>query len=234
MLAAIKKDFEALKDPKRAKLSQRYFKTGKGEYGEGDVFVGLTVPQTRTLVKKYKDMSLADITQLLHSPIHEYRLAAVLLLVQQFERGDATLREGIYKLYLRSTKYINNWDLVDSSAPQIVGGYLADKKDRSVLDEMANSNNLWKQRIAMLATLQFIKHDDFRDTFRIAETLLYHEHDLIHKAVGWMLREVGNRDREAEERFLKQHYKTMPRTALRYAIEKFPERARKAYLQGKI
>lgn len=234
MIKQFKRELRQVADRRRAQLSQRYFKTGKGEYAEGDIFWGVTVPNTRKVVQRYRDMPLSETTQLLRSTIHEHRLAALLILVWQFERGNSKLREKVYTLYLRNTEYVNNWDLVDSSAPEIVGGWLLNKKDRSVLDKLARSDNLWKQRIAILATLQFIKQDHFSDIFRVAKILLHHEHDLIHKAVGWMLREVGNRNRTAEEKFLKQHYKTMPRTALRYAIEKFPEPKRKAYLKGKV
>lgn len=233
MINQIKKDLANSADEKKAILLQRYFKTGPGEYAEGDVFLGVTVPQTRKIVRQYREMPLSQVRQLLKSPIHEHRQAALFILVWQFESRPEG-RGKIYKLYLAHTKYINNWDLVDSSAPQIVGGYLLSQADRSILDTLATSGDLWKQRIAMLATSSFIKQNDFSDALRMAELLLAHPHDLIHKAVGWMLREIGNRDLTVEEAFLRKHYKTMPRTALRYALEKFSPERRRQYLQRKV
>ena len=234
MITQLKKELRKHANPRQAEVLQRFFKTGKGEYAEGDKFLGITVPQTRSVIKKYRDLPQSQIQQQLKSKIHEYRLAALFILVWQFEHSDPKDQERIYKFYLRNTKYINNWDLVDSSAHKIVGAYLLDKKDRSILDTLAKSNDLWKQRIAVIANFAFIDQGDFKDALRICKTLLHHEHDLIHKAVGWMLREVGNRDRKTEENFLKKHYKTMPRTALRYAIEKFPETKRQRYLSGTV
>ncbi len=193
----------------------------------------MRVPQTRKLAKKYNDLSLNDAVELLHSPIHEERLLALLILVGQYQKGDEGLREKIFKLYLENIKYINNWDLVDLSAPHIVGGHLF-TKNKSQLIEMAKSKLLWEKRIAILSTLFFTKNNRFQETIRISRILLTDNHDLIHKAVGWMLREVGNRDIQTEEKFLKTHYKKMPRTMLRYAIEKFPETNRQKYLKGKI
>ena len=234
MLENLKKDLAKVANREKAIFLKRFFKAGKGDYAEGDILIGVTVPKTRKIVSKYRSMPLVEVGQLLKSPIHEHRLAALLILVWQFEHGNPQQQEKIYKLYLRNTKYINNWDLVDSSAPYIVGGYLLNQKNRSILDTLALSNNLWKQRIAMLATYQMIKQKEFGDALRIAQLLLPHKHDLIHKAVGWMLREVGNRDLAVEEKFLKKHYKTMPRTTLRYAIEKFPVARRQKYLKGEI
>jgi 3-methyladenine DNA glycosylase AlkD len=221
-----------LADPTIAEHSQRFFKTGPGEYGEGDRFRGVRVPILRTVARQFDPLSLSEVERLLHSPFHEDRLTALLILVRQFGRKGAD-RQAIYDLYRRNTAFINNWDLVDSSAPQIVGGFLADKP-RAILDDLAISDSLWERRIAIMATMHFIKSGQFEDTLRLARVLLHDKEDLIHKAVGWMLREVGNRDRTVEEAFLAQTYRTMPRTMLRYAIEKFPEDKRKAYLLGGI
>ncbi|MFC1598057.1 DNA alkylation repair protein [Patescibacteria group bacterium] len=230
MTIELKKEMKALGDSERAKNALWFFKTGKGEYGEGDKFLGITVPLQRKVAKKYRDLPLVEVEKLLQSPIHEHRLTALFILVDQFNKADEAGKARIYKLYLKNTKYINNWDLVDSSAHFIVGGYLLDRP-RDVLYKMARSRDLWKKRIAVLATFMFIREDDFKDALRISEILLQDEHDLIHKAVGWMLREVGNRDQATEEKFLKKHHKKMPRTMLRYAIEKFDEKKRQAYLE---
>lgn len=210
---------------------QRFFKTRKGEYAEGDIFAGLSVPQSRQIAAVYSQLSLTDAKKLLSSKIHEERLIALLILVSQFKNGDKDLQKKIFNLYLQNTKYINNWDLVDLSADKIVGKYLLDK-DRGILKTLAHSSSLWEKRIAIIATYQFIIHGEYKDTFKIAEILLNDPHDLIHKAVGWMLREVGKRvSQEAEEEFLKKYYKTMPRTMLRYAIERFPEDKRAFYMK---
>lgn len=219
--------------PARAAVSRRFFKTGKGEYAEGDIFVGLTVPQCRLLVKKYEKLSISDIKILLQSKVHEERLIALLLLVRQYTYGTERDRTKIYRLYLSSLAYVNNWDLVDSSADKIVGVYLFDKPT-DVLKKLAVSKNIWKRRVAMIATFAFIRVGRFEETFAIAELLQKDSHDLIHKAVGWMLREVGEKSIEAEKRFLQAHYRTMPRTMLRYAIEHFDEVERKKYLAGTI
>lgn len=210
---------------------QRYFRTGPGEYGEGDRFLGIRIPALRALVREYRGVAPDEAAALLRSPWHEARLLALLLLVDAYARGDAETREGIYRLYLRSTRYIDNWDLVDSSAPQIVGAHL-EGRDRSVLDRLARSGSLWERRIAILATQHFIRRGEFGPTLHVAEMLVDDRHDLIHKAVGWMLREVANRDRETAETFLRRHHATMPRTMLRYAIEKFPPDLRQRYLRG--
>lgn len=222
-----------LRDEEKARHALRYFKCGPGEYGEGDRFLGIRVPDVRKLVRVFAALPLAEVTTLLHSEYHEARLLALLLLVRQYEKGDNAVRKRIYELYLANTAYINNWDLVDSSAGQIVGEYLY-RDERNILFDLAGSDSLWERRIAMMATFFFIRQGEFADALAIAERLLHDTHDLIHKAVGWMLREIGNRDREVEEGFLKQHYKKMPRTMLRYAIEKFPEDLRQAYLKGNI
>ena len=216
-------------DPEKARLLQRFFKTGPGEYGEGDRFLGIMVPMTRKLVKEYQDASLAEVAKLLRSPIHEARLLALLLLVRNFEKGDDTVRKAVYTLYLGNTGFINNWDLVDLSAPRIVGGYLK-SRSRRPLYRLVRSKSLWERRIAVLATFFFIRENDVNDALRIAALLLRDEEDLLHKSVGWMLREVGKRDVAALEAFLKHHARRMPRTMLRYAIERFPESKRKRYL----
>ena len=217
----------------RAEVSQRFFKTGKGEYAEGDLFIGLTVPDLRKLARDYRTLSHKEIIRLLKSKIHEERLLALLILCLQYAKGDEALREAIYNLYLAHTKFINNWDLVDVTAPHIVGAYLSER-DRQPLYELAKSSSLWKKRIAIIATFHFIRNHDFDDSLRIAELLLLDDHDLIHKAVGWMLREIGNRNRGYEEAFLQTHYRRMPRTMLRYAIERFDEETRRQYLTGQI
>ena len=217
----------------QAKNLQRFFKTGQGDYGEGDIFIGIKVPVLRGIAKNHLDISIDEIQALLSSKIHEERLAALMILVLRFPKCRDDEKKIIYNLYLKNTRNINNWDLVDLSAPQIVGGYLIDK-NKKILEKLASSKILWERRIAMLATFQFIKANQFDITLLIAEKLLNDKHDLVHKAVGWMLREIGKRDLETEEIFLKKHYKTMPRTMLRYAIEKFPEKKRKAYLLGHI
>ena len=216
-------------NPDRAHISQRFFKTGPGEYGEGDRFVGLTVPQVRKLAKQYRQLSLTETKRLLCSPIHEERLLALLILVGAFAKADEAGQRRIYEFYLRSTKFINNWDLVDCSAEHIVGAH-----SRSRLSQLARSKSLWERRIAVLATLHFIKRGEFAPTLAIARQLLRDREDLIHKAVGWMLREVGKRDLPVEEAFLRQHYRQMPRTMLRYAIERLPEARRQCYLKGTI
>lgn len=219
--------------PSEVELFQRFFKTGKGEYGEGDCFIGVKVPHIRKVAKAFSSLALSECEKLLNSKIHEERLLALLILELQFKAGDAKDQKKIYDFYLRKMDRINNWDLVDCSAYHIVGGYLF-QRPRGILIKMAQSKELWVKRIAIIATFHFIKKNDFEDTLKISKILLQDEHDLIHKAVGWMLREVGKRDLKTEEVFLKSHYQSMPRTMLRYAIEKFPEKKRLAYLKNKI
>lgn len=216
-------------DPKITKHSQRFFKTGEGEYGEGDKFLGIRVPKVRGIARKFKQLSLKKTVQLLHSDYHEERLCALIILVNQAKKADKAELKKIYDLYLDNTKYINNWNLVDTSAEHIVGRYLIDK-DRTVLHQLAKSEDLWERRIAIMSTFHFIKNGDFSDTLKIAELLVNDKHDLIHKAVGWMLREIGKRDIKTEEQFLDKHVQHMPRTMLRYAIEKFEETRRQYYL----
>lgn len=233
-LAALRADFSAAADPAKAALLARFFKTGKGEYAEGDKFLGLTVPATRAIAKKHHGLPLSEVTSLLRSPWHEHRLCALLLLGEQFRRGAPELREKIYKLYLANTRFINNWDLVDLSAPRIVGAWLKDKS-RAPLYRLAKSQLLWERRIAMLSCFAFIYDGESADALKIARLLLGDEHDLMHKAVGWMLREVGKRCSEKTLLdFLKTNYAAMPRTALRYAIERFPEAKRIQFLSGKF
>ena len=197
MLKQLRMELKKIADSKKAQVLQRFFKTGKGEYGEEDIFLGITVPISRKIANKYRDLDFAGIKELIHSRIHEERLIALLILVHNFNRGNKNIRERIYKFYLGNTKYINNWDLVDLSAPNIVGEYLLGR-DRSFLYELVKDNDLWKQTVAILATFAFIRKNDFKDTLKISELLLHHEHDLIHKAVGWMLREVGKRNRQVK------------------------------------
>ena len=228
----ITKRLSVLGSKERAAVSQRFFKTGPGQYGEGDVFIGIKVPVLRKLAKEYFDLSLKDIKTILRSKYHEQRLLSLLVLVGQFAQGDQNKKKSIYQLYLENTEFINNWDLVDSSAEHIVGAYLFNK-NRRPLYRLVRSRSLWERRIGVMATFHFSKKEDFSDTLAIDEFLLKDEEDLIHKAVGWMQREVDNRNLKKEESFLNKHYKDMPRTMLRYAIEKFPERKRLAYLHGK-
>ena len=232
-LAIINRELGQLADSRIAAGSQRFFKTGPGEYGEGDRFRGIRVPVLRKLAKAHQDLTLAEATELLHSSYHEDRLLALLILGNAALKGDDALRESIYHLYLENTQFVNNWDLVDSSAEQIVGAFLTNR-DRQVLAQLARSNSLWERRIAIIATFHFIKRADFRDTLSLAEMLLSDSEDLIHKAVGWMLREVGNRNQGVAEEFLAHHYQQMPRVMLRYAIEKYPEPKRKQYLRGEV
>ncbi|MEW5930889.1 MAG: DNA alkylation repair protein [Gemmatimonadota bacterium] len=230
-LDALRSRLRGLADPEDARNLQRFFKTGPGEYGEGDLFLGIRVPVLRRLAKEAAALPLEDAEELLRSPYHEKRLLALLILVRAHAKGDAALRERIHATYLANTRYVNNWDLVDSSAEHLVGAHLRDG-DRGLLDRLAASDSVWERRIAVIATFHFIKRGELADTLRIAGLLLSDRHDLVHKAVGWMLREVGKRDREAEEAFLREHCRTMPRTMLRYAVERFPEPLRLAYLRG--
>jgi 3-methyladenine DNA glycosylase AlkD len=229
----IHKHLQKLANPDKAMILQGFFKTGPGEYADGDRFLGLVVPVIRKLAKQYQDTPIGEVKKLLMSAIHEERLLALLMLVQRYQKGDDGLKKIVYGLYLESTGYINNWDLVDLSAEKIVGPYLRDRARRP-LYRLAKSKSLWERRIAIISTFHYIKNHDYRDTLAVAGLLLEDAEDLIHKAVGWMLREVGKRDMGVEERFLRAHYRSMPRTMLRYAIERFPESKRKKYLNGKI
>jgi 3-methyladenine DNA glycosylase AlkD len=220
-------------DKSRVPALQRFFKTGPGQYAEGDVFIGVTVPQLRQICRECRDSPVADILDLLGSAVHEERLLALLLLVEAFKRAGEEGKREIYRVYLVNTKFINNWDLVDSSAPHIVGAWLF-TRSRAPLGRLAGSSSVWERRIAIIATQFFIRNGDLAETFRIADLLLTDHHDLIHKAVGWMLREAGNRNPKAERTWLESRYPRMPRTMLRYAIEKFPEAERRRYLAGTI
>ena len=224
---------EELSDPVIAENSQRFFKTAKGEYGYGDIFLGIRVPVIRETVKKYKEINLSEVTKLLKSKYHEVRLFALLVLVYKFKNENVEGQEKIYNLYMKHRKYVNNWDLVDSSAPYIVGAWLCNR-DKTILYELALSNRLWERRISILATAFFISQGHFNDTLKISSILLNDNEDLIHKAVGWMLREVGKKNRLVEEKYLRSRYKKMPRTMLRYAIEKFEPERRREYLVGLI
>ena len=227
MLNQLKKDLNELKNKEKAKVYARFFKTGKGEYGEGDIFLGLTVPKQRELAKKYIDLPLTDVKKLLYNKYHEFRLTGLFILVYKYEKEPS---KKIIDFYIKHRHRGNNWDLIDCVCDKLLGKYLFDK-DKSILYKLAKSNSLWDRRISIIATFEFIKNNKFEDTLKIAEILLNDEHDLIHKAVGCMLREVGKRNLKTEEEFLKKHYKKMPRTMLRYAIERFEEGKRKGYLK---
>lgn len=230
-LSTLKQELLSIASPIRAKGSARYFKTGPGEYGEGDVFIGITVPNQRKICKKYTELSLKDLTTLLHSKEHEFRTCALFILVEKFKKQ----KEQIFNLYLKNTKWINNWDLVDISAHHIVGAYLNDKKDKvKILTKLANSKSLWERRIAIIATFAYINKGRSEEAIQIAEILIEDNHDLIHKAVGWMLREMGKKTPINNLfKFLDKHAKTMPRTALRYAIERLPKQKRDYYMKLK-
>ncbi|WP_421775494.1 DNA alkylation repair protein [Gracilimonas sp.] len=227
------KELKKYADPEKAKHSTRFFKSGPGEYGEGDEFWGVKVPDQRKVAKKYRELSGSEIEKLLHHKIHEVRLTAAMLMVYKVEKGGEEELEQMTKVYLNNLAGFNNWDIIDSSCHKILGPFLEDK-DRSLLHDFARSGDLWKKRIAMITCYHFIRQNDFDDTLNIAEILVNDDHDLIQKAVGWMLREIGNRNLETEEEFLKIHYQNMPRTMLRYAIEKFDEPQRLRYLHGEI
>lgn len=220
-----------LGNPEQAAHAQRFFKTGPGEYGEGDLFLGIRVPVQRSLAKEYIETPLEELVELLQSPYHEVRLTALLVMTTQARKGAPSL--PLYQAYLAHTQRINNWDLVDVTAEHIVGRHLFDCS-RKPLYTLAGSTNLWERRIAIMSTFYFIRKNDFDDTLAIADLLLHDDHDLMHKAVGWMLREVGNRDQLREEAFLRPRYQDMPRTMLRYAIERFKEPLRQDYLKGRV
>jgi 3-methyladenine DNA glycosylase AlkD len=232
LLPQLKADLKSLANPEKAKILSGFFKAGKGQYGEGDVFLGVMVPQQRLIAKKYSSLTLKDIKTLLSNKIHEYRMVALFILVNQFREADEAGKKQIAGFYLDNTRRINNWDLVDLSAPYILGEHLAEN-DTAILYRLAASDDLWKRRIAIIATFAFIRRNKFGDTLRIAEALLHDRHDLIHKAAGWMLREVGKRDVKTLEQFLGEHARAMPRTMLRYAIERFDEEKRRYWLTQK-
>jgi 3-methyladenine DNA glycosylase AlkD len=230
-LKDIRNELNEMKSNQHAEVLQRFFKTGPGEYGEGDIFIGVKVPPLRKLARKYQALSHQKTLQLLRSRIHEERMLALLIFLSRFSKGNDQIRENIYQSYLENTSFINNWDLVDISAQYILGAFLLDR-DKKPLYRLAQSSDLWERRMAIMSTFYFIRQNRFSDTLKIARQLRHDPEDLIHKAVGWMLREIGKRNMPTEEKFLKRHYPSMPRTMLRYAIEKFPEKKRKAYLKG--
>jgi 3-methyladenine DNA glycosylase AlkD len=232
MLNSIVKELQFLKNKEKSQTLSSFFKTRKGEYGDGDVFLGIVVPLQRKVARKYTSLELSELQTLLSSKIHEFRLTSLFILIDKYKKAKEKEKRDIIRFYLRNTKNINNWDLVDLSAPNILGDYLKDK-NKSVLYKLANSSHLWEKRIAILSTFAFIRNNMFEDALNISKILIKDNHDLIHKAVGWMLREIGKRDIKTEENFLKEHCRKMPRTMLRYAIEKFPEQKRKRYLAAK-
>lgn len=222
----------SMANPEKAVFLQRFFKTGPGEYAEGDVFLGLVVPLTRNIAKANKKTPLEELQKLIGSRYHEARLCALLIVVEQFKKASPEEQKNLYDFYLANTSRINNWDLVDLTSPQVVGAYLSDK-DRSPLYTLARSGNLWEQRISIVSTIAFIRHREYDDTLALADHLLPHPHDLIHKAIGWMLREVGKKDRDTLTAYLERQAVRLPRTALRYAIEHYPEDQRQYFLKKK-
>lgn len=229
------KTLQTKKAVKKAEIFSRFFKTGKGEYGEGDIFWGLSVPTQRIIAKTYSNASFSVIKKMLCNPVHEFRLTALLILVYTYKKASSEIRKEIFDFYIANMRYVNNWDLVDLSARDIVGGFLYEyTKDRTLLYKLARSPSLWERRISIVATWSFIKKGEYADTLAISEILLFDTHDLIHKATGWMLREVGKKSEKHLVGFLKKNYSRMPRTMLRYAIEKFPKEVRKAYLLGHV
>src|SRR5215210_2602179 len=232
-VAHVRKELQSMADPDKAAILQRFFKTAQGEYGEGDMLIGVMVPQSRQVANKFSQLPLGEVRTLLYSRIHEERLVALLILALRYSSASSCReeKEEIVKFYLDNIKQVNNWDLVDLSAPNILGAHLVDRDDkRRLLYKLAGSENVWERRIAIVATHHFIRNGDFSDTLKIAEMLLQDRHDLIHKAVGWMMREVGKRDAAAEKEFLEKHCSVMPRTMLRYAIERLSERKRRRYM----
>jgi 3-methyladenine DNA glycosylase AlkD len=223
----VREELQRLADPEKAKILQRFFKTGAGEYGEGDIFLGVTVPKSRQVAKTFGQLALDEVKILLYSAIHEERLVALLILVQRF--NDASDKEEIVKFYTDNLMQVNNWDLVDLSAPNILGAYLVDK-EKNLLYKLAKSENVWERRIAIVSTLHLIRNSRFDDTLRICRMFLHDDHDLVHKAAGWMLREVGKRNFALADAFLGKHYAALPRTMLRYAIERFPEKKKRRYM----
>lgn len=229
MLFKLKKELRNQADKQKAEILKKFFKTGPGQYAQGDVFLGISVPWSRKIAKKYYYLKEKDIIKLLNSKIHEERLTALFIMIAKFEKGNEEEKKKIFKLYLKNIKHINNWDLVDASAYKILGAYLSDKP-KDILYKMAQTKDVWKKRIAVIATFNFIKENEFDHALKIIRILLSDKHHLINKANGWMLREIGKRNLKIEESFLIKHYKEMPRVTLGYAIEKFPEKKRKKYL----
>jgi len=229
-LIQLKKELKNLAKPKQAKILQRFFKTGPGEYGEGDVFLGIKMPIQRKVEEKYLNLSVSDLQKLLKDQIHEYRMVGLLILVGKYKQAGLKEKKELFNFYLKNTRNINNWDLVDVTCPNIVGDYLLDKP-RYILYRLVKSKSLWDRRIAIISTFAFIRSNDLKDAFKLSAILLNDKHDLMHKAVGWMLREAGKKDQTALERFLNRHAKIMPRTMLRYAIERLSEPKRKFYMK---
>jgi 3-methyladenine DNA glycosylase AlkD len=235
MIDQIKRELLSLADEERAKILQRFFKTGEGEYGEGDIFIGITTPEQRIISKKYSSLPLAKIQELLDSKIHEERSVGGLILTYKYEKSNEEEKANIANFYLKNAKKFNNWDLVDLTAPKVLGNFLLYKKsERKVLYDLAKSKNLWEKRISIISTFAFIRKGEFEDTLEISKLLLNDSHDLLHKAVGWMLREVGKKDEKILKEFLKGNYSNLKRTTLRYSIERFPEEERKMFLGGKF
>lgn len=230
IISEIQKELESCSTPEKRDFLPRFFKTGKGQYGEGDKFLGVVVPDTRNIARKYKSISFDDVTLLLENEYHECRLCALLILIEQFKKSDEIGKKKITDFYLSKTRYINNWDLVDLSCRDILGEYLVDK-DRAILYQLADSSLLWDQRIAVVSTFAFIKRGDLADIFSLSEKLMNHKHDLMHKAIGWMLREAGKKDLDALRGFLDKFHKIMPRTMLRYSIEKLSAEERTNYMK---
>lgn len=233
MLEKLENEIIGLANPEKAKVYARFFKSGKGQYGEGDKFLGLTVPEQRSLAKKYVDLDFESIKTLLDNEYHEFRLTGFFILVYKYQKSNQQSKKKIIDFYIENKHRGNNWDLIDCVADKLLGNHLLDK-DKSILYELAKSESLWDRRISIITTFEFIKNNNFEDTLKISEILLNDEHDLIHKAVGWMLREVGKKDVEVLKKFLKGNYPNIPRTTLRYAIEKFPEEERKKWLRGEF
>jgi 3-methyladenine DNA glycosylase AlkD len=232
-LNEIRSEVKNASNPQQAKILQGFFKTGPGQYGEGDVFAGLKVPVSRSIAKKYTGISFADISELIGSKIHEERLIALFILIAKYKKADLPLKEKIFRFYIKHIKHVNNWDLVDLSAPNIIGTHLLNK-EKDILYTYAVSKSLWVRRIAVISTFAFIRNNELIHTFAISDILINDKHDLIHKAAGWMLREAGKRDYASLEEYLIPRYNNMPRTMLRYAIEKFPEERRKEFLHGRV
>jgi 3-methyladenine DNA glycosylase AlkD len=230
-LKDLERELKKHQNKNKAKILQGFFKTGKGEYGENDVFLGIIVPKQREIAKKYQDLTLDDIQLLLNSKIHEKRLIALFILIDKYKKADKNLKKIIVYLYLKNTKNINNWDLVDLSAPNILGDYILHNKKKTEILYRLIKKGLWEKRIAILSTFAFIRNNNYKDTIKIAEILLKDKHDLIHKAIGWMLREIGKRNKAELIKFLNKHYKVMPRTMLRYSIEKLNKEEREKYLR---
>jgi len=230
MLKQLQKQLKQLGNLTQAETLQHFFKTAPNQYGAGDIFLGITVPQQRIIAQQYIQLNLIDIKKLLYNKIHEYRFTALLILISQYQQGNKDIKKKIYNFYLKHSYQVNNWDLVDLSAPKIIGDYLLNK-NKSILFHLARSKNLWQKRIAIIATHEFIKNNKFTDTLKISQLLLKDQHDLIHKAVGWMLREIGKRNQQLLEKFLNGNIHQLPRTTLRYAIEKFPNKKRLSYLK---